>query len=435
MKRIYPNKGFFLIVVFIFFSFAVIRPALADQKKIDPAPPQLVITEVSVEFISGPLDTVQLYISGKNFSNGSEPNVTLAGSVLKVLSFDDGLILAEGEGFIEGDYLLSVSTGPAVKNYDGYNLTIGAVGPQGPEGPQGEKGPMGAIGPIGPTGPKGPQGDLGLSGATGPPGPKGDTGSQGPQGLEGPQGPPGTAGIIPGRCAIGEAVIGINADGTLICGCPNTGNEIPFWYADNDQDGYGDPVTEIKACVAPVGYISDNSDCDDLNNAVHPGAPEIPFNGVDEDCNNVVDDTAFFDDFESGTSQWTLVTPWGSTTSFSHSGSYALTDSPSGDYINLVNGSATLAVPLNFMYVTHPVLSFWHRYRTEEKYDFGSVEVSTGAEWTELARYSGIQSSFIEESLSLEAFAGEPNVWLRFRFRSDSSGTFDGWYIDDVSIQ
>ena len=57
------------------------------------------------------------------------------------------------------------------------------------------------------------------------------------------------------------------------------------FYADVDNDGYGDPTSFIQACSAPPGYVSDNSDCDDSRFAVNPGQTEIEGNGLDDDCN------------------------------------------------------------------------------------------------------------------------------------------------------
>lgn len=60
-------------------------------------------------------------------------------------------------------------------------------------------------------------------------------------------------------------------------------------YADADGDGYGDPAVSVQACSAPTGYISDASDCDDSNNQIYPGAPEI-CNTLDDDCDGLVDE-------------------------------------------------------------------------------------------------------------------------------------------------
>lgn len=62
------------------------------------------------------------------------------------------------------------------------------------------------------------------------------------------------------------------------------------YYADTDGDTYGDPnSTSTVEGPPPPGYVGNNIDCDDTNNTVHPGAPEL-INGVDDDCNGIVDD-------------------------------------------------------------------------------------------------------------------------------------------------
>ncbi len=62
------------------------------------------------------------------------------------------------------------------------------------------------------------------------------------------------------------------------------------FYADADQDGYGDANTTQLACEKPAGYVSNNGDCDDTRNTVYPGAPEICGNGIDDNCNGQTDE-------------------------------------------------------------------------------------------------------------------------------------------------
>ncbi len=62
------------------------------------------------------------------------------------------------------------------------------------------------------------------------------------------------------------------------------------FYRDADNDGYGNPVDSILACSLPAGYANTNTDCDDNNASVHPGAAEIN-DGIDNNCNGEIDET------------------------------------------------------------------------------------------------------------------------------------------------
>jgi hypothetical protein len=66
----------------------------------------------------------------------------------------------------------------------------------------------------------------------------------------------------------------------------------PTWYLDADTDNYytGDGIVQ---CTSPgAGYrttgLSGGGDCNDGNAAINPGATEINFNNLDEDCDSSI---------------------------------------------------------------------------------------------------------------------------------------------------
>ncbi len=66
------------------------------------------------------------------------------------------------------------------------------------------------------------------------------------------------------------------------------------WYTDADSDGYGDLAAPVFSCTAPVGAVSNSTDCDDSNDAVNPSEAEY-CNTIDDDCNGAIDDITAVD--------------------------------------------------------------------------------------------------------------------------------------------
>ena len=57
------------------------------------------------------------------------------------------------------------------------------------------------------------------------------------------------------------------------------------WYWDADGDGYGTAAASVFDCDPPNGYGQGADDCDDTDSSIFPGAQEIWYDGVDQDCN------------------------------------------------------------------------------------------------------------------------------------------------------
>jgi hypothetical protein len=107
-----------------------------------------------------------------------------------------------------------------------------------------------------------------------------------------------------------------------------------------------------------------------------------------------------------------------------------------------------------------PVLSFWHKYDTEDGWDGGVVEISTdnGTTWTDLgarmflngynsslgagtgnnlsnrAAFTGNSGAFIQTKISLQPYANQ-SALFRFRCASDNNTASTGWFVDDILLR
>ena len=62
-----------------------------------------------------------------------------------------------------------------------------------------------------------------------------------------------------------------------------------IYYADVDNDSFGDLNSAFLTCSIATGLVENSDDCDDTNNTIHPNATE-ECDGKDNDCDNDIDD-------------------------------------------------------------------------------------------------------------------------------------------------
>ena len=74
-------------------------------------------------------------------------------------------------------------------------------------------------------------------------------------------------------------------------GLINDGIPTFTFFADNDNDSFGDADISLDTCsnIPPTGFVTNSLDCNDNNPNIHPNAPEI-CNSIDDNCNGLIND-------------------------------------------------------------------------------------------------------------------------------------------------
>ncbi len=147
----------------------------------------------------------------------------------------------------------------------------------------------------------------------------------------------------------------------------------------------------------------------------------------------------------SGNGNWTV--------SFNefYSPSSSITDSEPGNYSNNVSSQIQLSNPIDLSTAQDASLNFWAKWDIENDYDYVQVlaagsngvfsplcgfytNAGTSDQQTGEPLYDGIQSSWVNENMSLNDYLGENSVTIKFVFYSDQFVTADGFYFDDLNV-
>ncbi len=220
--------------------------------------------------------------------------------------------------------------------------------------------------------------------------------------------------------------------------------EFDTFTAREINDNASDPFVFSIMPGAPEGYTVDMA-----LQTQYEGYTQIDSFSIQIGTEIVV----FEDDAESGTGNWNM-SSWGMTTGYAYSPTHSFTDSPFGNYSNNQTNIMTMQGVVDLSDILFPMLKFWTRWEIEASWDFGQVEASMtgGASWFPLEGqytspgsgqgvqspgqpgYDGFQTSWVEESMSLEDYAGIDNLKIRFELRSDGGVVEDGWYVDDIRV-
>ena len=132
---------------------------------------------------------------------------------------------------------------------------------------------------------------------------------------------------------------------------------------------------------------------------------------------------------------------------------FSITDSPNSNYSNNTSSEIILVNPLNLMNVDSAFFKFHTKFEIENDYDYVQLKVSVdGVNYEAICGnytnasvpdqlpieeplYDGFQSEWVQETICLNQYVGNENVYLKFTFFADQGVREDGFYFDDLIVE
>lgn len=203
---------------------------------------------------------------------------------------------------------------------------------------------------------------------------------------------------------------------------------IGWYYYSGDY--YFKPVNSIWRVISGVGSVT----ADGKFYSDQAGSSEIiaSYEGRTATkvilVNNLTSEVIFFDGAEDSLSNW-VVNGFTISEMRCHNGSRSFY---SGRGNNL-NNTLELKTPIHILGTER--LRFWIYYSSGLYHDKLFVETSeNGTNWSSISSYHGLHTYWSEENISLSSYAGK-TIYIRFRYTTNSSYSYEGFYLDDIIIE
>lgn len=74
---------------------------------------------------------------------------------------------------------------------------------------------------------------------------------------------------------------------------PPNNPPVEIRYLDNDGDGFGDPSAATINFNSSPDYVTNQTDCNDSDPSVYPNARDFQGDGIDQNCDGILDNPTF----------------------------------------------------------------------------------------------------------------------------------------------
>jgi len=204
--------------------------------------------------------------------------------------------------------------------------------------------------------------------------------------------------------------------------------------ADVPPDGVDDIVEITDTGLSDVTP----ADVDDSDTESGPVTPTLPANVCGRDLGNTTINPVW--GWDSGNEGWTPAGGWGRNTLARRSGTHGMDTNNGATYYSNNRSdrlSWTSAIAVTNCASCAVAVSFWLKGETETTYDGLTLQCSPdgGATWTNVSEFiDGYFGSWTRFQYPLPASCLTADMRLSFLFTTDSSVTYEGYFLDDVDV-